>query len=157
MVSLIFGGNTGIRSPEDLLQRRRAQEALMRSSADERPHTLGEGIAAIARAISGRWGYDALAKEEGRNRDAASARFDALFRPGGAIATDRTGSPDLSAFAQAYSDPWMAPERRSVLQLYIDRETQAADRLRREQLEKNKREIDARGAKAGGQFHEPAG
>ena len=51
-MSYIFGGNTGIRTPQEAARLRAIAEAL--SGQRRAPHTIGEGLTAIGDAIAER-------------------------------------------------------------------------------------------------------
>lgn len=177
MVSFIFGGNTAIKSPEELEQRRALARQLVARSAAQQPKNAWEGLGAIADAIGYRVERNRLDAAETKQRGAADSRFNALFQSAAYTPTDaaaplglsgtvakgyaggrpntpspgdlqpvrpaRAGGPSLNEMLQAYADPWTWPEQKSVLQMHIEREMQASDPIRRQQLEKGQLEIDA--------------
>ncbi|MBK1870075.1 hypothetical protein [Taklimakanibacter albus] len=177
MVSFIFGGNSGIKSPEELEQRRALARQLVVHSATQQPKNAWEGLGAIADAIGYRVERNRLDEAETKQRGAADGRFNALFQPAAYTPADaaaapglsgtvakgdaggwpntqpagdrqpvrltQAGGPSLSEMLQVYADPWTSPGPKSVLQMYIEREMQASDPIRRQQLEKGQLEIDA--------------
>lgn len=96
MVSYIWGGNTGVATPDELAYRRRAAQGLLQSATAEPSRTLGQGIAAIAKALSGNYADYKLGQEETANRKAADDRVRALFAPASSASSDATVSPSRS-------------------------------------------------------------
>lgn len=101
MVGYIFGGNTGI-TPEELAQRRQMARAMVRSGTEETPRTIGQGIAAIARALSGNYADFKTGQEQEKQQGAATDRFNALFQPKDAAVTPVAYSPNEQTGAPGY-------------------------------------------------------
>ncbi|MGY5793666.1 hypothetical protein ACXHXM_25990 len=70
----LFGGNTG-ETAESLARKRAVAEALLANANSSVPQTIGDGIAAIGQALSGRLGLNALKKKEAAGRAAVSDRI----------------------------------------------------------------------------------
>lgn len=79
MVGYIFGGNTGISSPEELANRRRMAQTLMRNSTERIPQNPWEGLALIANALGGNYSDYKLRQEEEKNRGAADSSFKSIL------------------------------------------------------------------------------
>ena len=75
----IFGGSTG-ETPESLKRKREVAEALLRRGASAMPQNLPEGIVAVAQALSGRIGLNALDKQEAAGRAKSDASFDDWYK-----------------------------------------------------------------------------
>lgn len=75
----IFGGSTG-ETPESLKRKREVAEALLRRGASAMPQNLPEGIVAVAQALSGRIGINALDKQEAAGRAKSDASFDEWYK-----------------------------------------------------------------------------
>lgn len=80
VASFIFGGNTG-ETPDSLKRRRQVALALMQQ--DSTPKNVGEGLAAVGRALSGRFALNYLDKKEGEKTAKSNSAFDALINGGG--------------------------------------------------------------------------
>jgi len=91
MVGFIFGGNTGIRSPDELEQRRALARQAMAQSAGRVPQNVWEGLNSIAEAIGQRVERSRLDQAEATGRGAATDRFNALFPPKGAAPSGAQG------------------------------------------------------------------
>lgn len=92
MATFIFGGDTG-ETPETLAQKRRVAIALMQQ--DGTPRNVGEGLAAVGRALSGRFAMNYLADQEKAGRETAAKDFApiaSMFGGGGTAATTPSGS-----------------------------------------------------------------
>lgn len=78
----IFGGNTG-ETQEGLARKRAYVRAMMeRATGGRAPQNVGEGLNAIGQALSARFAYNALQKDEQAYQakaDASSARFNSLL------------------------------------------------------------------------------
>ena len=112
----IFGGSTG-ETPESLKRKREVAEALLRRGATAMPQDLPQGLVAVAQALSGRIGINALDKQEAAGRAKSDASFDEWYKAnmpsreisgtGGAdVASGSAGSDtvDLSGDRQAFID-----------------------------------------------------
>lgn len=114
MVSFIFGGDTG-ETPETLAQKRRVALALLQQ--DGAPRNVGEGLAAIGKALSGRFALNYLDKSEKDGRDKASTAFDSLFSSGGSGGAG-SGLPTSEVSAElsgASPAPGNAPSYRDAI------------------------------------------
>ncbi|MFZ5676310.1 MAG: phage tail tip lysozyme [Pseudomonadota bacterium] len=81
MAGYIFGAGTGAATPEALAARRRWAQAMIHSGTERTPQDPWEGLASLARAISGSYSNFKADQEEAENRRAAGGRFDDLFQP----------------------------------------------------------------------------
>jgi hypothetical protein len=75
----IFGGSTG-ETPESLKRKREVAEALLRRGATAMPQDLPQGLVAVAQALSGRIGLNALDKQEAAGRAKSDASFDDWYK-----------------------------------------------------------------------------
>lgn len=129
MAGFIWGGNTGIATPEELAYRRRAAQAMIQSGTERTPQDPWEGLASLARAVSGNYADYKTGQEETEQRGAATDRFKALFQPQQTAAmpaaTDgtapkitpvayspdqQTGAPGLPGVAKAWLGTVAGPE-----------------------------------------------
>ncbi|MCS3741994.1 hypothetical protein [Rhizobium sp. BK661] len=95
----LFGGNTG-ETAESLARKRAVAEALLANANSSVPQTIGDGIASIGQALSGRLGLNALNKKEAAGRSAVSDRIrQALsgYGAGGSSASASSGIPMTDA------------------------------------------------------------
>ncbi len=95
----LFGGNTG-ETAESLARKRAVAEALLANANSSVPQTIGDGIASIGQALSGRLGLNALNKKEAAGRAAVSDRIrQALsgYGAGGSPAAASAGIPMTDA------------------------------------------------------------
>ncbi|QIG49571.1 hypothetical protein G5V57_18745 [Nordella sp. HKS 07] len=106
MVGFIFGGNTGIHSPDELEQRRALARQAMAQSAGRVPQNVWEGLNSIAEAIGQRVERNRLDQAEATGRGAATDRFNALFGPKDAAPL---GTPGVSGTAEVVSRTDGAP------------------------------------------------
>ncbi len=97
----LFGGNTG-ETAESLARKRAVAEALLANANSSVPQTIGDGIAAIGQALSGRLGLNALNKKEAAGRAAVSDRIrQALTGVGGpSSASASSGIPMTDAASE---------------------------------------------------------
>src|SRR5690349_20567357 len=102
MVSFIWGGNTGIATPEELAHRRRAARDMIRSSTEQVAQNPWEGLAQIARAISGNYADYRAGQEEEKGRASAHE----AYRPIAEAMANKT-SPTGEQINAALSNPWM--------------------------------------------------
>lgn len=70
----IFGKGQAASTPEELKRRRSTLEALMARGYGS-PHNVGEGLTAIAQALSNRFAYNSLANEEAASTAAGAANM----------------------------------------------------------------------------------
>ena len=70
----LFGGKTG-ETAESLARKRAVAEALLANANSSVPQTIGDGIASIGQALSGRLGLNALNRKESAGRAAVSDRI----------------------------------------------------------------------------------
>lgn len=92
MASYIFDPSRG-ETPDTLAKKRRVAEALLASSTERMPQNGWEGLAAVARAISGRMGMNAVAKDEAAGRASANASMASLFGQGAFPPAPGQGAP----------------------------------------------------------------
>jgi hypothetical protein len=102
MVGYIFGGNTGVATPEELAYRRRAAQALIDSGTQGGSRNAIEGLGAIAKALSGSWAYNRISEREKEGKAGATDRFNALFQPKDADITPASYSPNEQTGAPGY-------------------------------------------------------
>ncbi|WP_431321678.1 hypothetical protein [Rhizobium sp. YTU87027] len=97
----LFGGNTG-ETAESLARKRAVAEALLANANSSVPQSIGEGIASIGQALSGRLGLNALNKREAAGRAAVSDRIrQALAGIGGSSSgSASSGIPMTDAAAE---------------------------------------------------------
>lgn len=137
MLSFIFGKGTGVSTPQELSRRREIARTLMERNAGRVPQTAWEGLNAVVEAIGARIENNRLDAAEAAGRERATAKFNALFNdkanlvtvpPRGADSVSASNFPDGSgsrlaprpmpnvtpALADAYSDPWLSDEQRSM-------------------------------------------
>jgi flagellum-specific peptidoglycan hydrolase FlgJ len=91
-MAYIFGGNTGVKSPEEL-QRRRDILAAMAARRGA-PRNVGEGLTAIGQALAYRMAQGQAAKADASGRAGASDLFNSIFSGGGAEPSVSGGVPD---------------------------------------------------------------
>lgn len=78
--SFIFGGNTGVTSPDDLARRRALAEALLnRGQAGGPASNVGEGLAQLGAALGGRFRLEGVRGEERKAKASASDLFRSLM------------------------------------------------------------------------------
>ena len=75
----IFGGSTG-ETPESLQRKRDVAEALLRRGATAMPQNLSEGMVAVAQALSGRLGLNALDKRQDALDATTKSNWDAWVK-----------------------------------------------------------------------------
>ncbi|RWH41202.1 MAG: hypothetical protein EOQ79_02200 [Mesorhizobium sp.] len=90
--SFIFGGDTGVQTPEDLARLRAIADALARPAA---PRTIGQGLNALGEAIGYRMADNRATQAEHDWRKGGDSVFSALFGAGGGSAS--TSSPGASS------------------------------------------------------------
>lgn len=108
MAGFIWGGNTGIATPEELANRRRWAQAMIQIGTEKTPQDPWEGLASIAHAVSGNYADYKAGQEETKQRGAASDRFNALFQSSAEPAEtpvsyspqEQTGAPGYRAIAK---------------------------------------------------------
>lgn len=93
MASFIFGGNTGVSSPQELQERRDFVRAMQARAVGQVPQDPWQGLNAIAAALGGRIQQGRLDKAESEGRAGATSKFDALFN----------GSPQATVTPVSYS------------------------------------------------------
>ena len=111
MASYIWGGNTGIKSPEELERRRAVAEAMLARAVGRTPQNVGEGLTAVGQAIGGRLAENRLNKAERAGRESANDAFSEIIRSlgGGGQTSAYTPSvtpadPVNSRIDQAFTD-----------------------------------------------------
>lgn len=75
MAGFIFGGDTGIESPQELAKKRELVRALQTRAVSANPRTFGEGLTAIGQAIAGRMSDKSIGKREEVERERVSGAF----------------------------------------------------------------------------------
>ncbi len=111
-MGFIFGGNTGVKSPEELEQRRAIARQLMMKSAGQQPQNVWEGLGSLADAVGYRFAQNKLDEAETKQSGAASDRFKALFQPKD-FTTPASYSPDEQTGAPGYRAIAKAPPRQN--------------------------------------------
>lgn len=121
MMDFIFGGRTGVTSPDELARRRELVRALKARSAGHVPQNMWEGLNSFAEAIGGRIEEGRLDAAEAAGREGADEKFRNFLKSslGG-----QAGDP---AWLDAVSDPWMPEKQREVLNLYPQRQPATSD------------------------------
>ena len=112
MMDFIFGGDTGIATPEDLARRRELVQAIRARNAGAVAQDPWEGLNAVADAIGGRIEESRINKAEAAGRYGADEKFKRYIQGG-------LGSPPP---ADMISDPWMSESQREFLKLYHPRQ-----------------------------------
>lgn len=108
MMDFIFGGDTGITTPEDLARRRELVRAIRARNAGAVSQDPWEGLNAVADAIGGRIEESRINKAEVAGRGGADEKFRKYLQGG-------LSSPPP---ADVISDPWMSEGQREFLKLY---------------------------------------
>lgn len=104
MVGFIFDANKG-ETPASLARQRLVAEALVASATDNVPKNAGEGLAAIGRALSGRWALQDVMKREAAGRSHAADITGALTNAGTfPAAPSASGADTVSASSVAPVD-----------------------------------------------------
>jgi|GEM_PF-4323427 len=117
----LFGGNSTIKSPEQLAERRALVRSLMARQLGQRPRDMWDGINNLVGAIGSRVAENQFDKAEAEGQAGAES----ALRPfNEALANKRT--PDLGMLTGVLSNPWVKPGQRSV-----------AEDLYKQQLEAN--------------------
>ncbi|MCT2578559.1 MAG: hypothetical protein E5X23_28600 [Mesorhizobium sp.] len=96
--SFIFGGDTGVQTPEDLARLRAIADALARPAA---PRTIGQGLNALGEAIGYRLADSKATSAERDWRKGGNDVFSALFGGGGASSPVATSESASKAVASA--------------------------------------------------------
>ena len=114
MQSYIFGGNTGIATPEELEERRRWARAMVQSGMQGGSKNVSEGLGNIARALSGN--YASVRADEEQAKGIASAG--SAYRPiAEAVVNKSTPSgEDLNA---ALANPWMSDGQKLIIRQFV--------------------------------------
>ncbi|MEI5680505.1 MULTISPECIES: glucosaminidase domain-containing protein [unclassified Mesorhizobium] len=76
--SYIFGKGQKYATPQELARARAINEALLAEATNGVPRNVGEGLASLGKALSGRWGMSSLAKREKEGRESAAAAFNPI-------------------------------------------------------------------------------
>lgn len=122
MVGYLFGGNTGIRSPEELAQRRAMARQVMARSAGETPQNVWQGLNSIAEAIGQRVERNRLDEAEAAGQKSAESAYAPIAQ---ALANKQT--PDAIAVTNALSNPWLNDGQRDVLKTYFKQQVGGDD------------------------------
>lgn len=131
MVGFLFGGNTGIRSPEELARRRAMARQVMARSAGETPQNVWQGLNSIAEAIGQRVERNRLDEAEAAGQKSAESAYAPIAQ---ALAIKQT--PDAVAVTNALSNPWLNDGQRDVLRTYFNQQVGGDDpRFRRNPTE----------------------
>lgn len=107
----IFGAGTGVATPEELVHRRRWAQAMIRSGTERTPQNPWEGLASIARAVSGSYTNFKADQEEEMGRAGA----DEAYRPiaNALVSSSKPTGDQLNA---ALSNPWMSEGQKMIAQ-----------------------------------------
>jgi hypothetical protein len=119
-MSYIFGGNTGLRTPEELERRRELARAIMARNMARQPKNLWEGLNTLAGAIGARVEQGRLDKAEAEGTASAGAAFAPLRE---ALAKRQAQSMD--AVARAMVHPWASEAQRELAQMLLKRQIEA--------------------------------
>lgn len=130
MLNYIFGGRTGVSSPQELAQRRELARTIKARNLGKVPHDLWEGLNAIASAIGGRVEGARLEEAEVEGKASAQSAFAPITQ-----ALMNNSSPDKAALIGTLSNEWLNPGRRSIAeglykQLAANNPRNAVDRRR---------------------------
>lgn len=123
MAGFIFGGNTGIATPEELANRRRWAQTMIRSGTERTPQDPWEGIASIARVLSGNFADYRARQEETKQRGAADSRFSALFKSSATPAASAGGSPTVTPVSYSPEEQTGAPGYRGIAKVMPQSDT----------------------------------
>lgn len=74
-LSFIFGGDTGVESPQELAKKRDLVRALQTRSVSATPRSFGQGLTAIGQALAGRISDRDIGKREEAERERVSGAF----------------------------------------------------------------------------------
>lgn len=121
MMDFIFGGRTGIASPDDLARRRELVHALRARSAGQVPQNMWEGLNSLTEAIGGRIEEGRLDAAEAAGRKAVDEKFRSFLRSG------LSGQADDAAWFDTVSDPWLSESQREALRLYRQQQAPGAE------------------------------
>lgn len=111
MQSYIFGKPGLAATPEELARRRSMAQAMIRSGTEQTPQDPWDGLAAVARAVSGNYADYKLGQQEAANRKATDDRFASLLSDlSGGTVTQAAYSPGLDASRRAFLDAVAGPE-----------------------------------------------
>lgn len=101
-MDFIFGGNTGIQSPEALAKRRDLARAIQARNATSMPKNLWEGLGSVADAIGARIENSRLDKAEAEGKASAEAAYAPITE-----ALVNKAMPSGDALNEASSNPWL--------------------------------------------------
>lgn len=122
MGGFLFGGNTGIRSPEELAQRRALARQAMARSTGETPQNVWQGLNSVAEAIGQRVERNRLDEAEAAGQKSAESAYAPIAQ---ALANKQT--PDAVAVTNALSNPWLNDGQRDVLKTYFKQQVGGDD------------------------------
>lgn len=111
MVDFIFGGNTGIATPEDLAKRRQLVQAIKARNAGRVPKDPWEGLNAIADALGGRIEETRTNNAEAAGRSGADEQFKKFL----------TDAPGAVPPTDMFSNPWLSKNQTDFLKEYARR------------------------------------
>lgn len=103
MAGYLFGGNTGISSPQELEKRRAIADALA-GSALRAPKDVGEGLTAIGQALAFRMMDRRNRKDAAAGQEAGNSAFASLF---GGMGGPDTSAPDMAGGTASMPQPPM--------------------------------------------------
>lgn len=98
----IFGAGTGV-TPEELANQRRWAQAMIRSGTERTPQDPWEGLASLARAVSGNYADFKAGEEETKQRGGAADRFNSLFQPNNSAMGTASGGEAPKVTPVSYS------------------------------------------------------
>lgn len=121
--SYIFGGSTGIETPQELARKREIVDALVANSLNRAPQTFGEGLTAIGNALAGRIQNKRLAEKEEQARTEASSQFQAITGQlmGQPQPSGNSGQAGGGFVAQGGAAPVSSASRDAVVQGLVSR------------------------------------
>lgn len=114
MAGYLFGGNTGISSPQELEKRRAIADALA-GSALRAPKDVGEGLTAIGQALAFRMMDRRNRKDAAAGQEAGNNAFASLFSGMGG---PDTSAPDMAGGTAVAPQPPMDPASSRVAQAH---------------------------------------
>ncbi len=122
MLNYIFGGRTGISSPQELAQRREMERAIQARRAGRMPQDPWEGLNSIAQAIGGRVEENRLSAAEARGRAAGESAYAPI-----AQALAGKGTPEFGTLTGALSNEWLSPDQRLIAQSLLRQQLETTD------------------------------
>jgi len=111
-------------SPQDIARRRRLADAYRNAAISGTPQNLGEGLAAVGKALAARGINSGLDEQEASGRESADAVFRAMLE---GERTEGPGGIDGRLFSAA-QNPFLNDSQRSIVSAMMERDFGAQDR-----------------------------